>query len=127
MAGYRYTREALSVSFQEKRDVSQLCTGMVDSGEEQSGLDEESVDELKMSRNDLCEILYWKIKAQVAETETDIEEGSDETDASGADTESSENDDEEYSEDKDLGNGVRHKMLGLRVAARMGAARFQKN
>jgi len=105
--------EASSVSFQEKRDVSQLCTGMVDSGAEQSGLDEESVDELKMSRNDLCEILYWRIKAQVAEAETDIEEGSDQTDASGADSESSENDDEEYSEDEDLGNGVRHEVLGL--------------
>ena len=101
------------MSFQEKRDVSQLCTGMVDSGAEQSGLDEESVDELKMSRNDLCEILYWRIKAQVAEAETDIEEGSDQTDASGADSESSENDDEEYSEDEDLGNGVRHEVLGL--------------
>ena len=93
--------EASSVSFQEKRDVSQLCTGMVDSGTERSGLDEESVDQLKMSRNDLCEILYRKIKAQVAETETDIDEDSDEMDASDADSESSENDDAEYLEDED--------------------------
>jgi len=127
MAGYRYTMEASSVSVQENGDVPQQCTGMVDSGVERSGLDEESVDELKMSRNDLCEILYRKIKAQVAETETDIDEDSDETDASDADSESSENDDTEYSEDEDSGNGVRHEVPGLRVAVRMEAARFQKN
>jgi len=101
MARYRYTIEALLVSFQEKGDVPQLCTRMVDSGTERSGLDEESVDQLKMSQNDLCEILYRKIKAQAAETETDIDEDSDETDASDADSESSENDDAEYLEDED--------------------------
>jgi len=127
MAGYRYTMEASSVSFQEKGNFPQLCTGMVDSGAERSGLDEESASKLKMSHNDLCEILYRKTKAQAAETETDIDEDSDETDASDADSESSENDDAEYSVDKHSGNGVRHKVPGLRMAARMGAARFQKN
>ena len=34
--------------------------------------------------------------------------------------------DEEPS-DKDSGNGFRHEVPGLRVAARLGAARFQKN
>jgi len=100
---------------------------MVDSRAERSGLDEESVDELKMSQNDLCEILYQKINAQAAAAETDIDEDSDETDASDADSESSENDDAEYFKDEDSGNGVRHEVPGLRVAARMGAARFQKN
>jgi len=90
------------VSSQDKGDVPQLYTGMVDSGAERSGLDEESVDELTMSRNDLCEILYQKIKAQAAETETDIDEDSDEMDASDADSESSENHDAEYSDVKIL-------------------------
>jgi len=127
MAGYQYTIEASLVSFQEKGDIPQLCTGIVHYGAERSGLDEESVDELKMSRNDLCEILYQKIKAQEAETEMDIDQDSDEMDASDADSESSENDDAEYSEDEDSGNEVHHKVPGIQVAARMGAARFQKN
>jgi len=61
IAGYRYTMEASPVSFQEKGDVPQLCTEMVNSGMEQTGLDEESVDELKRSQNDLCQILYQTI------------------------------------------------------------------
>jgi len=90
-------------------------------------LDEESVDELKMSRNDLCEILYQKIKAQESETEMDIDQDSDEMDALDADSESSENDDAEYLEDEDSGNELHHEVPGIQVMARMGAAWFQKN
>ena len=96
MTRYRYTMEALSVSFQEKGNLPQLYTGLVDLGAERSGLDEESVDELKISWNDLYEILYHKINAQTAEdTEPDIDEGSDEMDASDTDSQLSENDEAE--------------------------------
>ena len=125
MAGYRYTMEASSVSFQPKEDVPQMCTGMTDSGHDKSRLDEESAEELKLSRNDLCEILYRKIKAQAIESETDEE--FDDTDVSDADSESSETDEAEYS-DEDSGNGSRHEVPGLRVAAtKRRAARLQKN
>ena len=47
-------------------------------------------------------------------------------DASDVDSKSSENDEAEYL-DKDSGNGVRHKVLGLCVVMKKELAWFQKN
>ena len=126
MAGYRYTMEASSVSFQPKKDAPQMCTGMMDSGSDPSRLDKESAEELNLSRNDLCEILYRKIKAQAVESESEMDENFEDSDVSDADSESSEADEEEYS-DEESGNEYRHEVSGLRVAAKnRRAARFQK-
>jgi len=127
MAGYRYKLESSSVSITDRKDIPQLCTVVQDSGMDQSSWDQESANELKMSRNDLCEKLYQKIKEQVTETETETDEDVDLTEASDADSESSETDGAEYS-DEDSGNGYRHEVSSLRVAAKKRrAARFQKN
>ena len=127
MAGYRYALEASAVSFNIKTDIPQLCTVSQDSDKGQSPWDRESAAELKLSRNDLCEKLYRKIREKVTETVTDTDDDSDDTADFDADSESSENDEAEYSDEGDSGNEFRHEVSGLRVAARTGAARFQKN
>ena len=66
-------------------------------------------------------------KSSSAKTKTDIDEDSDEMDALDTDSGSSKNDDAEYSEDDDSGNGVCHEVPGLGMVARIGAAWFQKN
>ena len=127
MAGYRYKLESSSVSIKDKKDIPRLCTVIQDPGMDRSSWDRESANELKMSRNDLCEKLYQKIKEQVTGTETKTDEDIDDTEVSDADSESSETDEAEYS-DEESGNGDRHEVSSLRVAAKKRrAARFQKN
>jgi len=135
MAGYRYPVEATITSSDVQAEIPQMCTNT--HADTAQSWDEESVDELRLSRNDLCKKLYQKIRDQVTETDTDTDQETDtnktaDTDkaanegssASDADGESSDCEKEECS-DNDSGNEFRHEVPSLRVAAVKGAARFK--
>jgi hypothetical protein len=129
MAGYCYPVEATITSSDVQAEIPQMCTNThVDTA---PSWDEESVDELRLSRNDLCKKLYQKIREQAAETDLDTdtetdtgEAANEENSASDADGESSDREDEGYA-DSDSGNDSRHEVPSLRVAAAKGAARFK--
>jgi hypothetical protein len=127
MAGYCYPVEATITSSDVQAEIPQMCTNThVDTA---PSWDEESVDELRLSRNDLCKKLYQKIREQVTETDTDPDTDTsnaadEDSSASDADGEASDCEEEENA-DNDSGNDCRHEVPSLRVAAAKGAARFK--
>jgi hypothetical protein len=127
MAGYCYPVEATITSSDVQAEIPQMCTNTHVAASR--SWDEESVDELRLSRNDLCKKLYQKIREQGTETDTDTGPDTDEAtnkenSASDADGESSDCEEEEDA-DNDSGNDSRHEVPSLPVAAAKGAARFK--
>ena len=90
-------------------------------GSIQHGPDSESVDELDISRNDLCNLLYKRIREEVAAAQSE-EEDSEEMSTVDEESEAG-----EYDEEEDSGNESRHEVSSLLVAAsRRKAARIKK-
>jgi hypothetical protein len=122
-AGYRYTVEASAAPASIQTEIPQLCTNTISSeGFTGYQLDPESVKELKMTRNELCEKLHREIQDQVAEESEDDDESDDDSNGD-ADSESSEYEEDEESES---GNDPRHEVSSLLVAARKEVARLEK-
>jgi len=134
MAGYRYAVDTTIAALDIQAEVPQMCAN-THSAPVQSW-DEESVIELKLSQNDLCEKLHRTICEQVIDAETERETGI-ETDsettesvderasAFDADEESGSGEEEEEDSDDDPGNASRHKVPSIRVAVGTSVARIQ--
>jgi len=70
MAGNRYAVDAEAAPSTIQAEIPQLCTN-TNELLTLTDLDRESVDELSVSRNDLCNLLYKRIREQVAAAQSE--------------------------------------------------------
>jgi len=124
MVGYRYAVNATITASDIQGEIPQMCTNThTDTAQ---FWDKESVSELRLSQNDLCEKLYRTICEQVKKDKTDTEDISDGyTSAFDADEESNSDEEAEENSDDGSGNESRHEVPSIQVVGGTGVARFQ--
>jgi hypothetical protein len=129
MAGYRYTLEASAAPAAIQKEIPQLCINTINSADSAGyRLDKESFNELKLSRNELCEKLHREIQEQVAEDSDSDDDDEDEDESDDASQGDADSESSEYDEDaeNESGNDPRHEVSSLLVAARKEVARLEK-
>ena len=132
MAGYWYAVDATIAALDIQAEVPQICANTHSAPVQ--FWDEESVIELKLSRNDLCEKLHQTIFEQVIDAKTESETGT-ETDsettesaderASAFDADEKLGEEEAEDSDDDSGNASHHKVPSIRVVSGTRVARIQ--
>jgi len=134
MVGYRYAVDATMAALDIQAEVPQMYANTHSTPV--PSWDEESVIELKLSQNDLCEKLHRTICEQVNDVETEKETGTEtdsemtestdeRTSAFHADEESGSGEEQEEDSDDDSGNASHHKVPSIRVVGRTSVAQIQ--